>query len=264
MTEIKDLKSGLDWMDRSLAEGSSLGKCSQCDQPLTACQCIKRTPKVNYQLLRGLIAIKPDTEKTRIGSIWIPDTARERIARERQVNTGTVLAMGPGMKIGYSGWKGATDRWPMPPIGPGSRVIYRTWSGHDVELDGKKCRLTSDDNVDAEIVEDSEVNLFQDRLLVRRRDRVGITHGGIIIPDDVQRNSLEGEVVAIGPGKIMASGWVRPCDVAVGERVVWMPMSGADVTIGAETLVLLYERDLIGAVTGELQGSVQSTRWKEE
>ena len=90
---------------------------------------------------------------------------------------------------------------------------------------------------------------LHDRVLVRRLEGEAKTAGGIIIPDTAKEKPIEGKVVAVGNGKVLKDGKVRPVDVKVGDVVLFGKYSGTEVKIDGEEHVLIREDDVL-AVTG--------------
>ena len=87
---------------------------------------------------------------------------------------------------------------------------------------------------------------LHDRVLVKRVDSETTTKGGIIIPENAKEKPLEGEVVAVGNGRILEDGTVRPLTVKAGDRVLFAKYAETEVKVGADTLLLLREDDLLG------------------
>ena len=87
-----------------------------------------------------------------------------------------------------------------------------------------------------------------DRVLVKRVDSETTTKGGIIIPDNAKEKPLEGEVVAVGNGKVLEDGTVRAMTVKAGDRVLFAKYAETEVKVGNDTLLLLREDDLLGIV----------------
>jgi chaperonin GroES len=85
-----------------------------------------------------------------------------------------------------------------------------------------------------------------DRVLVKRVESEEKTKGGIIIPDNAKEKPLEGEVMAIGNGKMLDDGSVRALTVKAGDRVLFSKYSETEVKVGSETWLLLKEDDLLG------------------
>lgn len=87
-----------------------------------------------------------------------------------------------------------------------------------------------------------------DRVLVKRVESEEKTKGGIIIPDNAKEKPLEGEVMAIGNGKVLEDGTIRALTIKVGDRVLFSKYSETEVKVGSETWLLLKEDDLLGVL----------------
>jgi chaperonin GroES len=80
---------------------------------------------------------------------------------------------------------------------------------------------------------------LNDRVLIKRLDGQTQTAGGIFIPETAKEKPMEGEVVAVGEGRHLESGEIRPLEVKVGDRVFFRKYAGTDVTIeGTEHLIM--------------------------
>lgn len=93
-----------------------------------------------------------------------------------------------------------------------------------------------------------KVRPLQDRLLVKRVDEQETTKGGIIIPDTAKEKPIEGKVVAVGNGKVLESGEVRPLAVKAGERVLFGKYSGTEIKIEGEEHLILREDEVLGII----------------
>lgn len=87
---------------------------------------------------------------------------------------------------------------------------------------------------------------LRDRVIVRRLTEQEKTSGGIIIPDSAKEKPAEGEVVAVGNGKVMEDGSTLAISLKVGERVLFGKYSGTEVKVGGEDLLILKEEDVFG------------------
>src|SRR5688572_12104682 len=87
-----------------------------------------------------------------------------------------------------------------------------------------------------------------DRVLVKRIDSEDKTKGGIIIPDAAKEKPLEGEIMAVGNGKLLDDGTIRPPLVKTGDRVLFAKYAETEVKVGGETYLLLREDDLLGVL----------------
>ncbi|MDC0680937.1 MULTISPECIES: co-chaperone GroES [Sorangium] len=93
-----------------------------------------------------------------------------------------------------------------------------------------------------------KIRPLQDRIVVKRVESETKTKGGIIIPDAAKEKPIEGRVVAVGNGKVLKDGKVRPLDVKVGDKVLFGKYSGTEVKLDGEEHVLIREDDVL-AVT---------------
>jgi len=89
---------------------------------------------------------------------------------------------------------------------------------------------------------------LHDRVIVRRLEEERKSPGGIVIPDTVKEKPVQGEVVAVGRGKIMEDGKVRPLDVKAGDKILFGKYSGTEVKVGNEELLVMREEDIMGIV----------------
>jgi chaperonin GroES len=89
---------------------------------------------------------------------------------------------------------------------------------------------------------------LQDRIVVKRLEGESKTKGGLIIPDTAKEKPIEGKVVAVGNGKVLKNGKVRPLEVHVGDVVLFGKYTGTEIKIEGEEHVLLREDDVL-AVT---------------
>lgn len=87
---------------------------------------------------------------------------------------------------------------------------------------------------------------LNDRILVKRIDSEERTKGGIIIPDSAKEKPLEGEVIAVGPGKMMDNGQLKPMSVKVSERVLFAKYAETEVSLEGQSFLLLREDDILG------------------
>ena len=91
---------------------------------------------------------------------------------------------------------------------------------------------------------------LHDRIVVRRIEEAETTRGGIIIPDTAKDKPQEGEVIAVGKGKISEEGKVRPLDVKEGDRILFGKYSGTEIKIDGEEFVIMREEEVLGTLSG--------------
>ncbi len=84
-----------------------------------------------------------------------------------------------------------------------------------------------------------------DRIVVKPGKEEEVTRGGIVLPDTAKRKPREGEVVAVGPGKVLENGERAPMEVSVGDIVVYSEYGGTEVTVDGEELVILDEGSIL-------------------
>jgi chaperonin GroES len=93
-----------------------------------------------------------------------------------------------------------------------------------------------------------KIRPLQDRILVKRVAEEEKTKGGIIIPDSAKEKPSEGEVVAVGAGKVNEKGVVRPIDLKTGDRILFGKYSGNEVKIDGVEHLLLREDEVLGVI----------------
>ena len=94
-----------------------------------------------------------------------------------------------------------------------------------------------------------KIRPLHDRVIVKRIEEERKTAGGIVIPDNAAEKPDQGEVLAIGTGKVMDDGKVRPLAVKVGDRVLFGKYSGSSVKMDGDELLVMREEDIMGVVT---------------
>ena len=94
-----------------------------------------------------------------------------------------------------------------------------------------------------------KIRPLQDRVLLRRVEEEEKTAGGIIIPDTAKEKPQEGQVVAVGPGRVAENGNRVPVDVAEGDVVLYSKYGGTEVKVGGEEYLVLSARDVLAVVT---------------
>jgi chaperonin GroES len=89
---------------------------------------------------------------------------------------------------------------------------------------------------------------LHDRIVVKRLEQETKTASGIVIPDQAAEKPDQGEVVAIGNGKILEDGKVRPLDVKVGDKILFGKYSGQTVKVGNDEYLVMREEDVFAVV----------------
>jgi len=89
---------------------------------------------------------------------------------------------------------------------------------------------------------------LHDRVVIKRIEEQEQVRGGIIIPDTAKEKQQEGEVVAVGEGKVLADGKRIPPDVKVGDRVLFGKYAGTEVTVSDELLLIVREEEILSII----------------
>ena len=89
---------------------------------------------------------------------------------------------------------------------------------------------------------------LHDRLIVKREAEEPKSPGGIVIPDTATEKPTFGKVIAVGTGKILENGEVRPPDVKTGDKILFGKYSGTEVKVDGEELVVMREEDVMAIV----------------
>ena len=87
-----------------------------------------------------------------------------------------------------------------------------------------------------------------DRVLVEPLAAEQKTAGGIIIPDTAKEKPIQGEIIAVGQGRIAEDGKVRPLDVKKGDRVLFGKYAGTEIKIDGEEFLMMREEDILGVL----------------
>jgi chaperonin GroES len=89
-----------------------------------------------------------------------------------------------------------------------------------------------------------------DHVLIRRHEVDEQQEGGIVIPDTAKDKPQEGEILAVGPGRMMDDGQRQPMAVAMGDTVLFGKYAGTEITHDQEDLLVMRESDLLGVLEG--------------
>ena len=93
-----------------------------------------------------------------------------------------------------------------------------------------------------------KIRPLQDRVIVKRVEEEAKTKGGIIIPDSAKEKPIEGEVIAVGKGKVQEDGSLRAPDVKKGDRVLFGKYGGTEVKLDGVEHLILREDDILGVI----------------
>ncbi len=93
-----------------------------------------------------------------------------------------------------------------------------------------------------------KIKPLHDRVLVQRLEEEEKTKGGIIIPDTAKEKPIEGKVIAVGKGRVLENGEVKPLDVKEGDRVLFGKYAGTEIKIEGEEYLMMREDDILGII----------------
>jgi chaperonin GroES len=93
-----------------------------------------------------------------------------------------------------------------------------------------------------------KIRPLADRIVVKRLEQETKTKGGIIIPDTAKEKPVEGQVVAVGNGKVLKNGKVRAPEVKVGDKILFGKYSGTEVKLDGVEHVILGEDDVLAVL----------------
>jgi chaperonin GroES len=93
-----------------------------------------------------------------------------------------------------------------------------------------------------------KIRPLNDRIVVRRKEEETKTAGGILLPGSAKEKPNQGEVVAVGPGKLLENGEVRQLSLKVGDQVLFGQYSGNNVKIDGDELIILTESEVFGVI----------------
>jgi len=100
--------------------------------------------------------------------------------------------------------------------------------------------------------EDRQVSVsikpLEDRILVRTLEAEQTTASGLVIPDTAKEKPQEGEVLAVGPGRVDDSGNRVPLDISVGDKVIYSKYGGTEVKYSGEEYLILSARDVLAVI----------------
>jgi chaperonin GroES len=93
-----------------------------------------------------------------------------------------------------------------------------------------------------------KIRPLHDRVVVKRLEEERKSSGGIVIPDNAAEKPDQGEVMAVGNGKILEDGKTRPLDVKVGDRILFGKYSGTTVKVEGDEYLVMREDDIMGVI----------------
>lgn len=95
----------------------------------------------------------------------------------------------------------------------------------------------------------STIKPLEDRLIIKTSEAEQTTASGLVIPDTAKEKPQEGEVVAVGPGRIDDNGNRVPLDVAVGDKIIFSKYGGTEIKHAGEDYLILSARDILAVIS---------------
>jgi chaperonin GroES len=96
-----------------------------------------------------------------------------------------------------------------------------------------------------------KIRPLHDRVIVKRLEEERTSAGGIIIPDSATEKPIQGKVIAVGKGKILENGTVRPLDLKVGDKILFGKYGGTEVKVDGDELLVMREEDVMAVIEGK-------------
>ena len=93
-----------------------------------------------------------------------------------------------------------------------------------------------------------KIRPLHDRVIVKREDEERKSPGGIVIPDTAAEKPIRGKIVAVGKGKILENGSVRPLDLKVGDKILFGKYGGTEVKFDGDELLVMREEDVMAVI----------------
>ena len=93
-----------------------------------------------------------------------------------------------------------------------------------------------------------KIRPLHDRVIVKRVEEERTSAGGIVLPDSATEKLSQGEVIAVGNGKLLDNGDLRALDVRVGDKILFGKYAGNEVKVEGEELIVMREEDIMGVL----------------
>ncbi len=93
-----------------------------------------------------------------------------------------------------------------------------------------------------------KIRPLHDRVIVKRVEEERTSAGGIVLPDSATEKPSQGEVLAVGNGKLLDNGDMRALDVKVGDKILFGKYAGNEVKVDGEELIVMREEDIMGVL----------------
>ncbi|PXF44939.1 20 kDa chaperonin, chloroplastic [Gracilariopsis chorda] len=188
---------------------------------------------------QNLLVKIAEAADTTAGGLILTGSAKEKPTYGEVVEAGSGKFFPNGMQVPMS-------------ISKGEYVLYGKYGGTDLDYDGDKHTIVTQDDVLCKLANGeysaSAVEPILDRLLVKVEESAEETSSGIILSKTAKEKSTSGKVVAMGPGRFMENGQTEPPAFAVGDTVFYGKYSGTEVEFGGDAYMLIRVADVYAKV----------------
>jgi chaperonin GroES len=158
-----------------------------------------------------------------------------------------------GTPVQASGWPISRRKDPKPQIELEKAGFANTISSRQGRVLTAAPQATNLNSSQHSILrsEAMKIRPLHDRVIVKRLEEERVSAGGIVIPDSAAEKPVQGKVIAVGKGKILEDGNVRPLDVKVGDKILFGKYSGTEVKVDGDDLVVMREEDVMAIIEGK-------------
>ncbi|MBE9514348.1 MAG: co-chaperone GroES [Chloroflexi bacterium] len=91
----------------------------------------------------------------------------------------------------------------------------------------------------------TKIKPLGDRVVIKPTPKEEVSKGGIVLPDTAKEKPQEGEILAVGPGKLSEDGKLMPMEVKVGDKVIYSKYAGTEFKLDEEEVVIMRESDIL-------------------
>ena len=91
----------------------------------------------------------------------------------------------------------------------------------------------------------TKIKPLGDRVVIKPTPKEEVSKGGIVLPDTAKEKPQEGEILAVGPGKLSEDGKLMPMEVKVGDKVIYSKYAGTEFKLDDEEVVIMRESDIL-------------------
>ena len=93
-----------------------------------------------------------------------------------------------------------------------------------------------------------KIKPLRDKVIIQRLEEADVTSGGIIIPDSAKEKPMKGKIIAVGNGKLLEDGSIRPMSVKEGDSILFGKWTGTEIKIDGEEHLIMAESEILGVI----------------